>query len=178
MKKMILLLGFLTTTHVMAIDTARCPADFQLTAKVESVFKSSIYSATPGWNVAQKTLQDILASELVIDQTYALVGEKINACIYKNDETGDLATLTTVTGNDPEEYPENQIKSDMLIINFKIDKSNFMTFVPVEKYDSGSIKSYGSDKGGYSSRIRSKLFYPKSKKFVNFDMGMVSSIVR
>ena len=158
----------LLSVSAMAIDTSRCPVEIDFDAKVEKVHKSSIYSKVPGWKEAQSSL----VATKNIQTRFELSQKKMNACVYKDDGQ-NTATLTTSSFNDPEEW--EPVLEDRLIVNFKIDKSAYVTFLPIESYNRGFVKTYSSP---YSLKIKTQLFSKETNRTSTYDLGMISVVVK
>lgn len=179
MKKILILLVIFAFSNVtLAIDPAHCPESFHFSTKIESVYKSSMYSKVPGWKEARETLVEELDSQKTLELKYSLDKKKTNICIYQNLESGNIATLLTQKGNDPELSENEQTDSDLLVVNFKVGSSLFSVIMSVETYNQQSMKVYGSEKGLYRSQIRAQLKATNSKWYNDYPIGMTGSEIK
>lgn len=164
MKNMIMLLSLTFVSSTWALDTARCPSRIPFRAQVTKVHKSSIYSPTPGWKEAQRTLSSIESFET----EFKLVSKTTEICKYQDNDLGQ-ATLSTAQFQDPEE--PNPTKVQQLIVNFKDGNSTFVSFIPVSNVSQNGIILYSSP---FAVKIKAKLYFSEAKRSANIDMGMVA----
>ncbi len=150
-----------------AVDVSRCPVKINFAAKVERVFKKSLYSKTPGWTEAQKTL----IANTDIETRYDLVGDKNSNCLYV-DQDGNRATLTTTPFRDPE--MEEPLLNDQLISNLKIGAADYVIFLPIKLYGRSGLVTYTSP---FSVKIKTQLWNADRKRRANYDLGMVAVTV-
>jgi hypothetical protein len=149
-------------------DNTRCPSEIQYQAEVQKVYKDSKYSSVPGWLKAQQTLQ----ANQVIEAELTLTEKKPTSCVYK-DVSGHVAVLSTPSFQDPEE--SQPVSVDQLTVVMKLDKSSYVTFLPVKEYSTSGVKLYSSP---YAVKIKTQLYVSQTKRYANFDLGMIAVSVR
>ena len=150
-------------TNAMAIRVSLCPNKFSFSADVMKVHNSSIYSKNPGWKEAQENLK----STSQISEVYTLVSKKNEACYY-NDSSDNLAVLKTAEFRDPE-VSGGIVYVDQLTVNFSLQDSQYVTYIPVKTYHLTGIYTYQKP---FSVKVKAKVG-PTTKKF-NVDMGMIA----
>ena len=162
--KLALLPVFIFVSKAAALDVTRCPSQFNLLLKVDSVVKSSIYSEVPGWKNAQTSLAALGTAELPM----TLKQTTKTTCVYA-DSNGNKAFLKAAHFHDPE--LQQPVETDQLVLNLTVNASEYVSFVPVKSYAVDAIEFFSSP---FSLKIKTRLFYPPTRKFVNFDLGMIS----
>jgi hypothetical protein len=146
-----------------AVDVSRCPQTITFKSKIERVVKNSIYSKTPGWKEAQKTLQSIDG----VDTRFVLSKKTKDTCQYKDNESNS-ALLSTAAFRDPEEH--DPVLIDQLTINLSIDNSAYVSFVPVKSYSLSGVEAYQTP---FRVKIKARLEIDDEARLGNFDMGMI-----
>ncbi len=164
LKILSLLSVLLFANSALALDASRCPQRFDMSVEVVRVFKSSIYSKTPGWKEAQATLaatEEVAAGFYLADAAPA-------ECLYES-EKGHRAKLSTVRFQDPEEREPSFV--EQLRIDLKIDGSSYVSYLPVKSYSTQNIEAHSRP---FDLKVKTRLYFAKTKRWVNLDMGMVS----
>lgn len=158
----------LLSLSASAIDIARCPQKIQFAAEIERVYNTSKYSKVPGWKKAQAALQATHA----VESEFTLVAKKPTTCVYR-DYDKNLAVLSTAYFY--EEDTNDSLPSDKLIVNLRIDGSEFVTYLPVQHYSTSGIRIYNA---AISNKIKAKLYTPAAYKTVDYDLGIISVFVK
>lgn len=162
MKTIIMLLSLTFANTTWALDTSRCPSRIPFHAQVTKVHKSSIYSKTPGWKEAQKTLSSIDSFET----EFKLVSKTAEACKYQDNDLGQ-AILSTAQFQDPEESSPSKVTQ--LIVSFRDGNSTFVSFIPVSNVSQNGVSLYSSP---FAVKIKARLYFAEVKRVANIDMGM------
>lgn len=150
--------------NAFAVQVDQCPKTISFSAKVERVVKNSIYSAVPGWKEAQATL----AKTESFRTTFKLTEKKKQICFYV-DRKFNKARLSTAAFQDPEEYNPSLV--DHLVVNFVIDKSHYVTYLPLLNIDIAGIKMYSNP---FRLKIKTQLLSGHANRVEDFDLGMIS----
>ena len=148
--------------NAFAIDSAKCPDTISLKVDVERVYQTSIYSKLPGWKEAQATLQALGTIETKLE-----LKSRTSVCKYE-DAGGNKAVLSTAAFQDPEE--RNPSLVDQVVLNLKIDKSTYVSFVPVKTYDRSGVTLYSQP---FSVKVKTRLYVPQTKRWANVDLGQI-----
>ncbi len=147
-----------------ALDASRCPQRFDMSAEVVRVYKSSIYSKTPGWKEAQATL----AATAEVKAGFYLADAAPAECLYESEQ-GHRAKLSTVRFQDPEEREPSFV--EQLRIDLRIAGSSYVSYLPIKSYSGKNIEAHSRP---FELKVKTRLYYPQTKRWVNLDMGMVS----
>lgn len=150
--------------NALAIDTDRCPEIVSGTIDVERVYATSRYSKFPGWSDAQSALKSSPQLQVYLK----LHNKKLGQCNYKGED-GLISILHTAEFYDPEVTQPSLV--NQIILNFKVDESTFVSYVPISEYSRKSIALYDSP---FRVKVKTSLSNPKTKRRVRLDLGMIN----
>lgn len=154
-----------SSLNAFAVDTSQCPSRMSVKASVTKVFASSIYSNVPGW----KESQNLLSKNPNFSSMFGLSKKTQKSCVYV-DNKNNTATLTTSTLLDPEEF-NGTVDNDVVIVNFKIAASSYVTYVSMKSYGLSGVELWSNPS---AQKIKTKLFSPGWNRVSDFDLGMIS----
>ncbi len=169
LKSIVPLAIIVSSSQAVAIDTSLCPSSLSVAATVTRVNASSIYSKVPGWKEAQSTL----SNNRSFRSSFRLMRKTQKSCIY-GDRSNNTATLTTATLIDPE-VSEGTTSNDIVILNYSIAGSSFVSYVAVKSYSISGVALWTDPS---TQKIKTKLFSPDWNRARDFDLGMVAVQLR
>ncbi len=165
LKSILSLAMIFSSSLSFAVDTSQCPSSLTLEAVVTRVYSTSIYSKVPGWRDAQSTL----SKNPVFASAFRLIRKTQKSCLY-GDRRNNTATLTTATLVDPE-MSGGTISNEIVILNYNIEASKFVSYVSVKSYSLSGVTLWESPS---IQKIKTKLTSPERNRVTDYDLGMVS----
>jgi hypothetical protein len=163
-KTILFVVVHLVLSQAFAMNPLQCPEQIRLLGQVDKIAKTSVNEKYPGWKEAQQALMQ--NTRLQVQLTLTRKTDK--ACFYKATDD-NAAVLTTTSFHDSEEENPNTV--DQLIVNFKLGRSSYVSFVPVKSYAKNGIQLYSTP---FRLKIKTRLFVTEANQWVNFDLGMIS----
>lgn len=167
MKVALLSILFLSL-NAFALNSTNCPLQIEMESQVTKVYKTSRYSQIPGWKEAQKGLID----NPVWKSDFRLFNKSSTACQY-TDFNGNRATLSTASFQDPDS--SSPTRQDQFTVNYNVNESNYVTFIPVKSYNQGGLVTYRSP---VELKVKVRLQTTVPNRPSVFDLGMISVVVQ
>jgi hypothetical protein len=163
MKNLVLVLTTLFSSMAFAVDTAKCPATLEVQVSQISAYKSSVYSATPGWREAQASLG---ANTADLTWTFNSTSKTASACFYKA-ATGETAKLLTSKKFDDDTGSFYDV--DRLSIYFTLGGTKYSLY-PLVEFTAKGVEVVPVS-NGERTIIRTPLTLENNKK-VNLNVGL------